>query len=100
VWSRPQPLSTGLGPACCIAPLPPPQASGGGTSRSLTPRVPVRDWQLLVSRRFYESPRARHAPMASLSPSKPVAPSFYIRLRSRLRSRMIWIRTSSATHSA
>ena len=72
--SRPQPLSTSLGPACCIAPLPPPQASDGETSRTITPRVPVRCWQLLVSRRFYESPRARHAPVTSVSPSKPVAP--------------------------
>src|SRR5918998_1264507 len=72
--SRPQPLSTGLGPACCIAPLPPPQASGGGTSQLIKLRVPVLGWQLLFSRRFYETPRARHAPLTSRSPSKPVAP--------------------------
>ena len=71
---HPQPLSTGLGPACCIAPLPPPQASGGGTSQLIKLRVPVLGWQLLFSRRFYETPRARHAPLTSRSPSKPVAP--------------------------
>jgi len=37
VWSRPQPLSTSRGPARCIAPHPPPRASGGETSR-LKPR--------------------------------------------------------------
>ncbi|SPP64499.1 hypothetical protein NITLEN_20139 [Nitrospira lenta] len=44
--SRPQPLSTSLGPARCIALRPPPRASGGGTSQLIKLRVPVLDWQL------------------------------------------------------
>ena len=72
--SRPPPLSTGLGPACSVTPLPHPQAKRGGTSRSIKPREPSYRWHLMVSRRFNETPRARHALLTSCFPSKPVTP--------------------------
>src|SRR6476620_8662900 len=52
---------------------PPPRASGGRTSQLIKLRVPVLDWQLHFSG-VNESPRARHATVVSVSPSKPVAP--------------------------
>ena len=72
--SRPPPLSTSLGPACSVTPLPPPQAERGETSRSIKPREPSYRWHLRFSRRFYETPRARHALLTSCFPSKPVTP--------------------------
>ncbi len=73
-FSRPPPLSTGFGPACSVTPLPLPQAKKGETSRSIKPREPSYRWHLMVSRRFYETPRARHALLTSCFPSKPVTP--------------------------
>jgi hypothetical protein len=71
--SRPQPLSTGLGPARCIA-LSHPRGPQMEERHSLIKlRVPVLDWQLHFPG-VYESPRARHATVVSVSPSKPVAP--------------------------
>jgi hypothetical protein len=71
--SRPQPLSTSLGPARCIAPFHPrgPQVEERHSLIKL--RVPVLDWQLHFPG-VNESPRARHATVVSVSPSKPVAP--------------------------
>ena len=79
--SRPQPLSTSLGPARCIAPRPPPRASGGETSR-LKPRVPVLDWQLhfpggltspqeLDMLRWLQYPRRYRSPPFSENVEKP-----------------------------
>jgi hypothetical protein len=53
--------------------LPPPRASDGRTSQLIKLRVPVLDWQLHFPG-VNESPRARHATVVSVSPSKPVAP--------------------------
>src|SRR4026207_2132670 len=71
--SRPQPLSTGLGTSPLHRALPPPPASDGRTSQLIKLRVPVLDWQLHFPG-VNESPRARHATVVSVSPSKPVAP--------------------------
>src|SRR6476469_5046657 len=53
--------------------LPPPRAADGRTSQLIKLRVPVLDWQLHFPG-VNESPRARHATVVSVSPSKPVAP--------------------------
>ena len=76
--SRPQPLSTSFGPARCIAPFHPrgPQVEERHSLIKL--RVPVLDWQLHFPG-VNESPRARHATVVSVSPSKPVAP-FLLRM--------------------
>jgi hypothetical protein len=71
--SRPQPLSTGLGPARCIAPSHPRGPQMEERHSLIKLRVPVLDWQLHFPG-VYESPRARHATVVSVSPSKPVAP--------------------------
>lgn len=85
--SRPRPLSTSLGPARCIAPFHPrgPQVEERHSLIKL--RVPVLDWQLHFPG-VYESPRARHATVVSVSPSKPVAPFIQVVENDRqLRSR-------------
>src|SRR5690348_13257837 len=53
--------------------LPSPRASDGRSSQLIKLRVPVLDWQLHFPG-VNESPRARHATVVSVSPSKPVAP--------------------------
>lgn len=57
-----------------VSPLPCPQTKNGETSQSIKLREPMVRWQLLFSRRFNETPRARHAPLTSCSPSKPDHP--------------------------
>jgi hypothetical protein len=71
--SRPQPLSTSLGPARCIAPFHPRGPQMEERHSLIKLRVPVLDWQLHFPG-VNESPRARHATVVSVSPSKPVAP--------------------------
>ncbi|MDF2754932.1 MAG: hypothetical protein K0S94_517 [Nitrospira sp.] len=71
--SRPQPLGTSLGPARCIAPFHPRGPQMEERHSLIKLRVPVLDWQLHFPG-VDESPRARHATVVSVSPSKPVAP--------------------------
>ena len=76
--SRPQPLSTSLGLSRCIAPFHPRGPQMEERHSLIKLRVPVLDWQLHFPG-VDESPRARHATVVSVSPSKPVAP-FLLRL--------------------
>ncbi|CAI4029788.1 hypothetical protein DNFV4_00206 [Nitrospira tepida] len=73
--SRPSPLSTGVGPACHIAP-PHPRRQEMRERHSLSCECQFLVGSCVCSSRFNESPGARHASVASVSPSKPVAPSF------------------------
>src|SRR5690349_10010245 len=74
--SRPQPLSTSFGPARCIAPFHPRGPQMEERHSLIKLRVPVLDWQLHFPG-VNESPRARHATVVSVSPSKPVAPFLF-----------------------